>query len=192
MKSGSLTKLSDTQLLNLIAKGNQMAFSEIYERYWESLLHAAAKVLKDKTAAQDAVQEVFIDIWRKRSSISIENVPAYFHKAIQYKVISQIRKARLPLAKLDFVHHFLETNDTEEALHFNELTTILENAIDQLPDKCGTVFRMSRYEQLSNKEIAEKLDLSVRTVDNHIGNALKNLRYALKGAVGLVLTLIHL
>lgn len=192
MLSQKLQHIADDELVRLVRLENELAFAQLFERYWETLLEAAIKVLKDQDTAQDSVQEVFTDLWKKRSTLSIENLPAYLNQAIKYKVIDQIRKAKTPLMSLDHVEVFEKTNTAEELLEFKELNQLLEQSVSQLPGQCQRVFRMSRYDQLSNKEIAKRLGISARTVEHHIAHALKLLRPTLRNSAVAVLLSLYL
>ena len=187
MRHRQLKYSSDNVLVELIRQGNELAFSQVFDRYWESLLDAAMKVLKDRDAAQDSVQEVFTDFWRKRSTLRIHNLQAYLNQSVKYKVIDQIRKRKMTFSNLDHVDQFIATNNTEESFDYQALHELLDNSVRELPDQCERVFRMSRFQQMSNKEIASHLDLSVRTVENHIAHALKLLRLKLGSAAALLL-----
>lgn len=192
MLSQKLQHIADDELVRLVRLENELAFAQLFERYWETLLDAAIKVLKDQDTAQDSVQEVFTDLWKKRSTLSIENLPAYLNQAIKYKVIDQIRKAKTPLMSLDHVEVFEKTHTAEELLEFKELNQLLEQSVSQLPGQCQRVFRMSRYDQLSNKEIAKRLGISARTVEHHIAHALKLLRPTLRNSAVAVLLSLYL
>lgn len=192
MLSQKLQHIADDELVRLVRLENELAFAQLFERYWEILLEAAIKVLKDQDTAQDSVQEVFTDLWKKRLTLSIENLPAYLNQAIKYKVIDQIRKAKTPLMSLDHVEVFEKTHTAEELLEFKELNQLLEQSVSQLPGQCQRVFRMSRYDQLSNKEIAKRLGISARTVEHHIAHALKLLRPTLRNSAVAVLLSLYL
>lgn len=166
----------DQALVKQILKGSELAFSQLFDKYWQSMLDAAIKLLKDEESAQDVVQDVFIELWKKRQSLSIDNIAAYLHQSVRYKVIDHIRKRKIPLSNLDYVDQFMSGNFTEDWLNYDELDSVVQSTINQLPDQCRLIFRMSRFEELSNKEIADQLDISVRTVENHISKALKYLR----------------
>lgn len=168
--------LNDDVLLKLIKKGNELAFAQLFERYWESLLDNALKVLNDKELAEDVVQEVLTDFWKKSHSIDVKNIAGYLHQSAKFKAIDQIRKRKVTLENLDYVAAFVGKNSTEELQNQKDLTDLLDTCVNEMPTQCQRVFRMSRYDDLSNKEIAERLDISVRTVENHIAHALKLLR----------------
>lgn len=172
------------QILNRVRLGDTQAFEELYQMFWEELLDSALRVLKDRANAEDIVQEIFISLWRKRESIQIKDIKAYLYSSVRYKVISHIRKEKISLSVFELTEQFHPyQNSTEEQADFRETRQIIETTIAKLPSKCQSVFRMSRFDHMSNKEIAEQLGLSVRTVDSHISNAINFLRANMKEVV---------
>ena len=159
-----------------MSKDNELAFSMLFDKYWKVLSNHAFKALKDREAAHDIVQQIFVDLWTKRKSLTIDHVSSYLYTAVKYRVINYIQKHEVPMESLDFVDGFRALNTTEEVINLQELDLMLRQSIDELPDQCRKVFRMSRFDHLSNKEIAEKLNISNRTVENHIAHAIRLLR----------------
>lgn len=177
---------TDEKLLNLIGQGNEIAFSEFFDRHWESLLDVALKILKDAKYAEDCVQEIFIDFWIKRPH-AIRNPYGYLYQATKYKCIDHIRKRRVPLEQLDHAQSITGAIMPDELMEFEQMHQMLDQSIGELPSQCSRIFRMSRFEQMSNKEIAEHLNLSVRTVESHITHAIKLIRLKLGNAAPLLL-----
>lgn len=177
MKPERSDKMPDRKLIKQITEGNELAFSALFERYWESLLDTAFRVIEDRDLAQDIVQEVFTELWNKREKLSIESVTPYLHQSTRYAVFRAIRKSKMIFKDLDALETPMKVNNTEEQLDFQELTTLMERSISELPEQRQRVFRLSRFEHLSNREIAQQLNISVKTVDNHIAKALQALRY---------------
>ena len=191
MKLKNIKSLSDYELIELIRAGNKNAFTQLYDKYWEELINSAFKILNNKDAAQDVVQEVFIELWDKRKNLFIEKIPPYLHQSVRYSVFRYIRKSKMIVDNFDFLNNSQSVNTTEEDVDFNELSDMLEASIKELPEQCQKVFRLSRYENLSNREIANRLNISVRTVDNHISKALKNLRYKFVHNISIILALLY-
>ncbi len=191
MKSRKINNLSDNELIELIQKGDKNAFTKLYEKYWEALIESAYKVLANKDAAQDVVQEVFIDLWNKRKSLFIDKILPYLHQSVRYAVFRYIKKSKIIINDIEFLKSTPSVNTTEEDINFQEVSGMLEESISELPEQCQKVFRLSRYENLSNKEIANRLNISVRTVDNHISKALKTLRYRFVHIISILLVLLH-
>ncbi len=190
MPDRAFVQMSDEDLARWIGRGNEQAFAQLFDRHWLTLLDKGMKILKNKEAAQDCVQEVFLDVWRKRESWQVDHVVAYLSQAIKYKVIDHIRKTRIPISDLDHVDHVLADRNTEVFLDYQELHQLLDQSVSELPLQCQRVFRMSRFDHLSNKEIAIRLNLSVRTVENHIANAVKSLRLRLEHVSPMALILL--
>lgn len=189
MDGQNFHEIEDRSLLELVMKGNELAFSQLYERYWDSLFIAAFKVLKDEESSKDIVQEIFLGIWESETLDTIQNVPGYLHKMVRYKVLMLLRRGRVAERHLQTIPAPV-ANTTDDILSFQELSETIESAIDKLPQKCGEVFRMSRIDHLSNQEIADRLNISVRTVETHISNALRYLRSSMTPSLGILLLLL--
>ena len=172
--------LSDEQLVLLLKDDNRIAFSTLYDRYWEGMYRAAYALLRDEDAAKDIVQDIFLDLWKKRQTLQIVFFTGYIFQSVKYQVAQQLRKAALSAEHAAYIDATPMINTTEELLAYKELDTLLQNSLDTLPEKCRKVFYLSRFEHLSNIEIAERLNLSTRTVEWHISNALKHLRHTLE------------
>lgn len=169
----------DTQLLSLIKTGDAEAFKEIYERYWDRMAQYVIKVIKDSPETQDIIQEIFISIWRRRATIEIKGeLLAYLLKSARNLSLRYIEKN---LNKQDFYQSFNAglSNTTVNGLtsiEVKELETEINKAIQSLPVKMQEIFRLSRFENLSYKEIAERLNIADTTVKKQISNALKIVR----------------
>lgn len=166
-------------MITQLKKGNRMAFKVIYDQYWDDLFQAAYNVLKDENIAKDVIQEVFTDFWNRIHHIEISNLSGYLYKAVRFQSLKQLRRAGLQdIHDLKF-QEVLAVNNTQEQLDFNQLEESIEKSLGELPEKYKEVFEMSRYYNMSNKQIAEKLNLSTRTVEWYIHTVLKHLRTSL-------------
>lgn len=168
--------MSDSELYQDVVNGNQPAFKKLYNRFWNKLYIFSFNILRNQEICEDIVQEIFVELWDNRKEKKIENVQAYLFKAVKFKTLNVIRNTAISAKHLGLKGSDQPRNTTEENLHYNELKQTIDAKIDLLPAKCKEVFIMSRYEQLSNKEIAERLDISVQTVKNQITKALSILR----------------
>ena len=167
----------------LLKEENRAAFNELYFRYWEKMYRSAFNVVLDDAATKDIIQDIFLSLWRKRHTQQIKNLSPYLFQSVKFRVAKYLKKNRLTQYHEDELAHISPTNVTEEEINFKELNGRLHLAINQLPVKRKEVFWLSRFEQLSNKEIAEKLNLSPRTVEWHISNALKQIRHYINAVV---------
>ncbi|SER67059.1 RNA polymerase sigma-70 factor [Pedobacter rhizosphaerae] len=178
---------SDQELLDLLKKDDRNAFEMIYFRYWEMSFQVAYKILQDIPASEDAVQEVFVEIWLKRNKAIILNLKSYIFQSIRFQVFKIIRHNKVIAAHVerDFILNF-STNDGEDNLVLNDIKQILDEAVAKLPEKCRQIFNLSRNKHMSTKEIAAVLDLSPKTVDNQLNIALKKIKASMASSFVLV------
>ncbi|MEO5948729.1 MAG: RNA polymerase sigma-70 factor [Chitinophagaceae bacterium] len=172
---------TNEKLLQLIKHNDEGAFSALYNRCWKQLLVQATSLLNSQEEAEEIVQDVFVQLWKKRDSINIvHTVNTYISAMTRYgclKILAKRKQAkRLENLAIPFVE---QENSTELWLDFEDLRQQLEEAISQLPDKCQLIFKYSREAGLNDKEIASKLDLSVNTVRTQMHRALKKLKTSL-------------
>lgn len=171
-------QLSDSELFNLTKQDNMQAFEALYQRHWPGLVDAAYKRLQSRQKSEDIVQEIFINLYEKREFLEIIiSIKAYMHQALKFKVLNEFRAEgiRSAYATSFFLNNVCK-NDFAPYLEVKELNREIEKTLENLPEKCRQVFLLSRKENLSNKEIANELKISVSTVEKHIGKALKALK----------------
>lgn len=176
--------LSDMELAGLLKQGSREAFRALYNRYWEPLLNAAYKRMDSLEAAEDLVQDLFVSLYTKRDALVISTtVEGYLKTALKNKVLNAYRSQQLHQRYADHVlaHPGQPQDNPQQVLQVKELALKVAEATNRLPEKPRQVFLLSRIERFSNKEIAEKLGISVSTVEKHIAKALKLLKTDLKG-----------
>jgi RNA polymerase sigma-70 factor (ECF subfamily) len=174
--------LSDLELFSLVKDENIEAFEVMYKRYWPELINAAYKRLQSRQKAEDIVQEIFISLYNKREVLEFTvSVKAYLSRALKFKVLNEFRseQVRNTYIKSQFLSDLCK-NDFAKQIEAKELNSRVDKLLEQLPVKCRQVFNLSRNENMTNKEIALELNISVSTVEKHIGKALKILRANLK------------
>lgn len=152
---------------------------QIFDDSYSSLVIQAIRLVKTQETAEDIVQDCFIKLWEKKEELSIEgNVNAYLAKMIRNRCLDFIKKKKIQTSELNETYQgAIENNDQ---LELADLQASITEIIDALPEKCRQTFVLSRFEELSYKEIAEQLDISKKTVEAHISKALKSLRKNLK------------
>ena len=174
------TEFSEEELLDKLSGGDQKAFDEIYKRHWSSMYRAGRRILKDHDAVMDVLQEVFIWIWKNHEQLSIRSLKPYLHAAVKFKVANYIRDGKIRSSLFEEIENIEEPGAlSENSLEVKELQQVIADFTKTLPEKCRQVFLMSRQDQLSNKEIAKELGISVKTVENQMTTALKKLRLSL-------------
>lgn len=185
----SKEQVTDKILMQQLKKGNRMAFNQLFEKHWDPLFQASYRVLKDVDRARDAVQEVFIDFWKRKETLELDNISGYLYKAVRFQSLKQLRKVTLLDIHQEHFKNVLGINTTQQQLDINQLEKTLTESLGELPPKYKEIFEMSRFQNLSNKEIADRLDLSQRTVDWYLHSVLKHLKGKLTVAGMLLLWL---
>ncbi len=174
-------------LLKLLAENDSLAFTEIYDRYWEKLYAIAYNRLKEIQTAEDIVHDAFLSLWQNRHKQDINNLESYLASATKYLVLAAIRKKELSRKYTHSVSpsHLYEPL-TELQIHNKYILEMVKEEIEKLPEKCKLIFKYSREEEMPVKQIAEKLNLSPKTVENQIGKALKKLKAVTKAFFSLL------
>jgi RNA polymerase sigma-70 factor (ECF subfamily) len=173
------TGQSEKELLYLLQMGDESAFTTIYNHYWKKLFSIAANKLHDLTEAEELVQDIFLDMWKRKENLVItSSLPAYLGIAVKYKVIDRLARKAIELRYRKYAAYHLKPIDssTEEALNLEDLQGRLVNLVAELPEKCRLVFELSRNRGLSQKQIAHQLGIAEKTVESHLGKALRTLR----------------
>ena len=171
----------DSELLYRLKEGDRDAFNTVYWRYSPKVYNTVLYLLNDADLAEDVVQELFLTIWEKRENIQPElNFEAYIStiaRNLAYKYIEEALRKNQPLEELNDIK--LISSSEEDVIEADSLREYIFNVISSFPEMRRKVFIMSRFENLSHAEIAEKLTISERTVAVHIYHALKELRKVL-------------
>jgi len=178
----ALQSYTDEQLFLLIKGSNELAFTELYDRYWKKLLVRAHILLNNREDAEEVIHDIFVQLWRKRATIELNNrFVTYLSAMLRYgcfKILAR-QKRRLH-SGTDVKSLEIMDDSTCQYLDFEYLRIELEKEVSQLPEKCQLIFRYSRETGLTDKQIAEKLHISVNTVRTQMGRALKKLKTSLR------------
>lgn len=154
-------------------------FEALFQVNYQPLCVTAYRIVQDKDVAEDIVQDIFEKLWEKRESLTINSsLKAYLIQSAINQSLNYLKKNKNALSRESFYSSAADenANTTEQAIALKEVSRRADQAIRALPDACRTVFILSRYEQMSYKQIAEKLNISVKTVENQMTKALKHLR----------------
>ena len=164
----------------MLDKGNKKAFTDFYIQYFKRLLIESDKYVKDIHVAEEVVQDVFLKIWERSEDLTqIQSIKSYLYRSVINASINYVNRQRnLEQHHQKIVDEFTE-DQADQLDEENELIVLLFDEIEKLPPKCKEIFKMNRFERLKYREIALRLELSERTVENHIANALKLLREAM-------------
>ena len=174
---------NDIALFYKMRKGDNQSFRKIYDKYWEQLYRIAISKIKSKEDAEDLIHDLFLDLWNNREKIEIKtNFAAYLFTALKYKIFRYIDhktviKKHVELSTPD--REFIFNQNIEEEIWSRELYGKYEEKMNSLPEKCRAVYKMSRIHMYKVQEIAEEMNISPNTAQNHINKALRILKLEL-------------
>lgn len=183
---------TNQELLGLLRAGEHRAFNEIYRRYWDKLFYIAAKKLEEYGEAESIVQDVFVDLWRRREELDIyETLEGYLVVAVKYRIINYLaRQDRIRTYEQYLISQLNTTHSgTEEWISFEELRRWLMKMVSGLPEKCRMAYQL-REEGYTQKEIARQMQISEKTVETHISRALKTIRASISQLFSSLLSLL--
>jgi RNA polymerase sigma-70 factor, Bacteroides expansion family 1 len=165
------------ELQNSIFNGDTQAFKTLYNRYCTPLLQLALAIVHNREMAEEIVADVFIAVWRKRNDLpQVSNLKWYLYAATRNIALNYVRKyARKKTLHIDEVHLPEYTINPEAQLISNELVRHINIAISELPPQCRLIFKLVKEDGLKYREVADLLNISIKTVENQVGIALKKL-----------------
>jgi RNA polymerase sigma-70 factor (family 1) len=181
----SIVHENDMELWEQVKGDSDVAYSQLFDRYWEEMFSIAYRRVGDEATAKDIVQNIFIHTWENRRQIIVEEtMRPYLFTALKYSVVRHIYRAArhgttdLPLSVYSLPEEVL---DHRQDLHeYDVLQEKLQSEIEEMPDKMREIFVLNHQQELSVREIALRLSLSEQTVKNQLGRALKRLRFRLR------------
>ena len=154
-------------------------FEQLFVAHYDALYRYSQTMVNDQNETKDIVQSVFMDLWQDRNKLIIHtSIKAYLYKAVYFKCMNKIKHAQV-VAKYENNPSYAENASTSDTLIIQEIADKISETIESLPEQCRKIFSMSRMEGLRYNEIAEKLNLSPKTIENQMGKALKTMRVAL-------------
>lgn len=171
---------SDDLLLELLKQGDEKAFNEIYHRYWRILFGIASSRLRNTAVSEDIIHDVFASLWKNHKKIAVASLQHYLASATRYLVFKAIRKNSNEQRYLNSRQEKPAEVFIERAFHNKCLLAFINREIKTLPSGCRMIFKYSREQGMSNREIAVELKISVKTVENQINKALHHLRFSMK------------
>lgn len=166
-------------LLDLLSKDDELAFTELYNRYWKKLFAVTYNRLKEIQSAEDIVHDVFASLWANRRKSEIESLENYLATATKYMVLAKIKKIQKERSYTNDSHQIRVIDfQIETSLHYKRILEIVKTEVENLPERCKLIFKYSRNDGMPIKMIAQKLDISPKTVENQINKALRQLKHA--------------
>jgi len=187
--------LAELRLVEQVAKGSEPAFERFFKTWFKSLYAYAFTMLQDEIMAEEMVQQVFYKIWEKKEQFAVHtSVKAFLYKAVYNECLNYLKHQKHKANHKDHVVYINRNQVSDEnaamRVELNELQSHLQAALSELPEQCRTIFYMSRFDELKYREIAERMGLSIKTVEAQMGKALKILRKKLVDFLPLLIWLI--
>lgn len=187
-------ELENQTIGTLLAQRDETTFEQVFKTHFKRLHAYAFTILKDEAEAEEMVQQVFFKIWERNENLSLAgSVTAYLYRAVHNESLNYIKHQKV---RSDHKLHIAYSmkNEVEhpgKKILASEMEKKIHEALNELPEQCRTIFQMSRFDELKYREIADKLGISVKTVENQMGKALKLLRTKLVDFLILVFLFIH-
>jgi len=177
-----MNQAEEKVLFERIKKSDEKAFEIIFHKYYGHLCLFATRIINDDAAAEEIVQDFFVKLWEKREQLFIEtSIKNYFFRSVKNLCLNFIQHNKTKLRYAQIVISEVENQFTDDYNYPEpELTVKIEESINSLPEKRREIFRLSRQEGLKYHEIAQKLNISIKTVETHMSLAIKSLRDKLK------------
>lgn len=174
--------MDEQALIENLRKGDPAAFDHIYNNYWQQLFLQAFHKTGDRQVAEDIVQQIFEQLWQKRASLSIIHLNNYLSTAVKYKVINHHRALLNKDLYDNFVRNIPEASQvaTTHAAEAREMSYLVEETLQYLPERTREIFKLSREEKLTNRQISTSLRITEKAVEYHITRSLRELRSRLK------------
>jgi len=180
--------------IKALSEGDITVFEMIFRNYYQPLCNYAYTFLQDKEDAEEIVQSTFLLVWEKRDALAIRtSVKPYLYAMVRNACLNVLKhqKVKQKFAGEEIALADRSHDDVSQHVASNELELRIKVAMNELPEQCRMVFKLSRFEELKYAEIAEQLNISVKTVENHMGKALKIMREQLKDYLPLILVLLN-
>lgn len=177
---------SDSNLIELLKQGDHLAYTTLVDRYWEDLYRHIWLKTKNNEDAKDMVQDIFLGLWKNRSTIEPDNngsLAPYLFRAAKYNVINYFSRPLITIADESSLDRALNSTSgiaADDQLLLKELQNFVDGEVDKLPERLRAPYRLSREQELSIKEISLKLSISEQTVKNNITSALNTIRFKVR------------
>jgi len=175
-------ELENKAITSLLEQKDQTAFEQVFKTHFKRLHAYAFTILRDESDAEEMVQQVFFKLWERNKTLSFSDpITSYLYRAVHNESLNFIKHRKIKSNHQLHVAYSMknEVEHPAKKVFAGELEKKIHTALEELPEQCRTIFQMSRFDELKYREIADKLGLSVKTVENQMGKALKILRLKL-------------
>lgn len=172
-----MEKFDEKNAIEALRRGDRQVFDALFRAYYEPLCNYACGMTGDMDEAEDVVQDRFFKVWEKREDLTINySIKAYLYKMVHNACLNKVRSEKTQAKYKAHNANYLDENPVYQLDFTSDVQQNVQRAIASLPEQCRRVFELNRFEELKYREIADQLGLSIKTVENHIGKALRLLR----------------
>lgn len=185
---------AEINLIHQLNTGNELVFEKVFKQYFKVLQNYAYTILNDLDVAEEMVQNVFLKIWEKREKLPQDaNIGSYLYKSVYHESLNWLRHEKVKFSHQEHTLYSMknETDNTADRIKMKQLEEHLQKALNDLPQQCRTIFQMSRFDELRYREIADELGISIKTVENQMGKALRLMRLKLVEFLPIMIGLIN-
>lgn len=179
----------DDGLILLLRQGDELAFTEIYNQYWDKLYYIAHKLLKDPDAAEGIVQDVFLVLWKKREALNIQSIQSYLAAMTRYAVFRYLSREKRSRQQENRVGLLTANATSEIEIDHKILLEMITELSNKLPEKCRLVFQYNKLQDQSLAEVAAQLNISQKTAEAHLTKALRIIRSNVGDVLNFLITL---
>lgn len=170
----------DADIIRLLKERNEEVFGQVFKDNFKDLRRYAFSFVQEQELAEDIVQNVFYKLWERMDVLNFsDSLAAYLYRAVYNESLNALKHSKVKRVYQKYIHRHMK-DQTDPAAHkkvqLNELEQRLRAAINELPEQCRAIFQMSRFEDLRYRDIGDRLGISVKTVENQMGKALRILR----------------
>jgi len=169
----------DNEIISRVRNGDVKQFELLFRSSYVSLVRYARTLIKDQDTAEEIVQDLFFRLWKDKEKIKIESsLNGYLFRSVHNKCLHYIEHNKVVMRHAEKAGQGMAESpqNPSDILHYKELQARIARILDRLPERCGRIFYMNRFEGLKYSEIAEKLSVSIKTVEANMGKALKEFR----------------
>ncbi|SDD19230.1 RNA polymerase sigma-70 factor, ECF subfamily [Mucilaginibacter pineti] len=181
--------MDDTKLTAGLSNDNEVVFEQLFKKHFRELHAYAFSLLKDWDTSEEVVQSLFLKLWERNEWANPQvSIKSYLYKSVYHDCLNYLRHQKVQLKYQTATVHTMQhhTDDAAGKLKLSEMEQHLNNALNKLPEKCRAIFHLSRFEELKYQEIANQLHISIKTVETHMGKALRILRKEMKEFLPLI------
>jgi len=181
--------IEDQKLIEKLKSGSEAAFDKLFRKYFRKLVYFSMKVVKSKDSSEEVVQDLFVSLWEKKHKLQLKvSLKAYLYRAVYNNSVQYVKKQQRFVNSSGLSDDL--PDDYTDLLEQSELEERVYQTIEQLPEKCKEIFKLKRFDELKNREIANQLQISIKTVETQMTRALKYLKKNLEDLILLVISLL--